>query len=275
MLLARPADLAPRAPWPDMPLVVWPAALALWGPGEMSSKHAHHAMHLMFRREGTLSLRVGTAKADTRAAGILVGPDVSHSVDARGGDVLLLFVEPESQDGVRLHASLTGEVRLFDEAERDTLLASLPREGPLPHAAVGPWMESTLAALAGPSQASPSRMHPRVRKLLRHLRAEPAPDDTSLETLSQVAGLSSGRLMHVFTESTGVPLRPYLLWLKLQRSAGAIAAGRSLGEAAHAAGFSDAAHLTRTFRRMFGTAPSLLQRRSQFVQARARTSEAS
>ena len=34
--------------------------------------------------------------------------------------------------------------------------------------------------------------------------------------------------------------------------------GASLTEAAHLAGFADSAHLSRTFRAMFGVAPSLL-----------------
>jgi AraC-like DNA-binding protein len=35
-------------------------------------------------------------------------------------------------------------------------------------------------------------------------------------------------------------------------------AGRSWTEAAHAAGFADSSHLTRTFRRMFGINPAAL-----------------
>ncbi|AEI64735.1 helix-turn-helix domain-containing protein [Corallococcus macrosporus] len=269
MLLARPPELAPQAPWPDMPLVVWPTALAMWGPGDATTKHAHHAMHLVLRRQGHLSVRAPGMKTAGQAAGVLVGPDVPHALDARGGEVLILFVEPESDDGARLQAALDGPLRLFDGARRDALLADLPPSGALAHEAVGGWMEATLASLSG-TPAAPQRLHPRVRKLLRHLRAAAAPEDTSLEALAQVAGLSPSRLMHTFTESVGVPLRPYLLWLRLQRAAGAIAAGRTLGEAAHAAGFSDAAHLTRTFRRMFGTTPSSLQRRGPRVQARGR-----
>jgi AraC-like DNA-binding protein len=65
--------------------------------------------------------------------------------------------------------------------------------------------------------------------------------------------------MHAFTESVGIPLRPYLAWLKLQRAAAAIVSGSSLAEAAHGAGFADAAHMTRSFKRMFGVKPSELR----------------
>jgi AraC-like DNA-binding protein len=66
--------------------------------------------------------------------------------------------------------------------------------------------------------------------------------------------------MHVFTESVGIPLRPYLLWLRVQRAASALSNGQTVTEAAHLAGFADAPHLTRTFRRTLGTSPRELIR---------------
>ena len=60
--------------------------------------------------------------------------------------------------------------------------------------------------------------------------------------------------------------RRYLLWLRLQDAVRELAAGAPATDAAHAAGFADSAHLSRTFRRMFGITPSDLAR-SQFVQA--------
>ena len=68
--------------------------------------------------------------------------------------------------------------------------------------------------------------------------------------------------MHAFTESVGIPLRPYVRWLRLQRAATAIVTGTPLSLAAAEAGFSDAAHMSRTFKQMFGMTPSALQRRS-------------
>ena len=57
------------------------------------------------------------------------------------------------------------------------------------------------------------RIHPGVGRVLNHHRQElGVSDDFSLKTLARISGLSQSRFMHVFTESTGVPVRPYILW---------------------------------------------------------------
>ena len=81
---------------------------------------------------------------------------------------------------------------------------------------------------------------------------------TSLSHLARIAGLSPSRFMHAFTESTGIPLRPYLRLLRVRRAIAALHAGRTVTESAHRAGFSDAAHLTRSVGRTFGVTPSTL-----------------
>ena len=121
-------------------------------------------------------------------------------------------------------------------------------------------------SLGGDPVIPPPGRHPGVRRVLRHLRQAPPETDTSLAALAEFTGLSPGRFMHAFTETVGIPLRPYLRWLKLERAAAALAGGASLGEAAYGAGFADAAHMSRTFLRMFGVSPSEVRRRSQSVQ---------
>jgi AraC-like DNA-binding protein len=56
-----------------------------------------------------------------------------------------------------------------------------------------------------------------------------------------------------------VGLRPYVLWRRFLRVWELLMGGASLTSAAHAAGFADAAHLTRTSRTMFGFPPSAMQ----------------
>ncbi|MEC7520234.1 MAG: AraC family transcriptional regulator [Myxococcota bacterium] len=262
------------------PLSLWPSRLAVQTPGDASAGHAHHTMHLVLAREGTLTLRGDTLRGDTvRAetvpadrvagahAGVLTPPDVPHALDAEGQIVVLLFIDPESRPGRRLRAGLEG-IRTLSAGERDALLEGLPARPT--SSELDAWARRTLDRLAG--EEAPAPMHPKVRALLEALRELPPDADTSLEALAARVSLSPSRLMHAFTESVGIPLRPYLRWLRVQRAATAIVTGTPLSLAAAEAGFSDAAHMSRTFKQMFGMTPSALQRRaeidSQSVQAR-------
>jgi AraC-like DNA-binding protein len=249
------------APLPlDAPPPLWPPLLATRGPGAASDGHAHHAMHVVLALAGRLRVRVGEGPWRP-AAGVVTPPDVAHAIDGSGVEVLLVFLDPESQAGAALRERLAGEVRLLTRAQADALAAHGDARA-LMAAADGVAFTRVAVALLGgeaAAQAGARRVHPRVRKLLRLLRERPADDDASLVALAAAVGLSPGRLMHTFTESLGIPLRPYLLWLKLQRAAAAIAGGAGLAEAAVAAGFADAAHMSRTFRRMLGMPPSALR----------------
>lgn len=77
--------------------------------------------------------------------------------------------------------------------------------------------------------------------------------------------LSESRFSHLFTEHVRVPVRRYLLWLRLRDALHLLSRGGSLTETAHEAGFADSAHLTRTFRTSLGIAPSELVRESSII----------
>ena len=242
----------------------WPAVLVTWGPGGGSRLHVHHCWHLVVGLDADLRIKT-SAGGRTRCAGaLLTAPDVPHAVDAQGTRIVIVFVEPESDAGDRLMAAHgRGAVRLVrgDKAERLRALLS-PEGADLQDATrVGQAL-----SLSQQSVAPPVGRHPAVRRVLRHLRQAPPDVDGSLAGLAALAGLSTGRFMHAFTATVGIPLRPYLRWMRLERAGAALAAGATLGEAAHGAGFADAAHMTRTFRRMFGVTPSELRRPSQSVQ---------
>lgn len=240
---------------------LWPPLLATRGPGARSSPHQHHAMHLVICQEGELSVRIGAAGRARRAPGVLTAPDVLHAIDAEGSQVLLVFLDPESDVGRSLARVVDGPVRTLSEAERSALLVDA---SPLAimRAQGAAWTERVVGVLGGPVREQPRTIHPRVRKLIRTLAALPPDSDTSLEHLAESVGLSPSRLMHVFSESVGIPLRPYLAWLKIQRAAAAIVSGVPLSAAAQHAGFADSAHMSRAFRRMFGMPPSALRPRS-------------
>lgn len=236
---------------------LWPPLLASRGPGSASAPHAHHGMHLVLARTGALRARLGPRGPWRSAAGVLTAPDALHTIDARGVEVLVVFIDPESEAGAALRPAVAGGLAALDEAQRDALRDAEPPEimGP-----AGPAWVARVVALLGGAPAAPRPFHPRVRKLLRLLAAAPARGAVPVDGLAADVGLSPGRLMHAFEGSLGIPIRAYLLWLKLQRAGAAIGAGTPLGQAALEAGFADAAHMTRTFRRMLGITPSELRR---------------
>lgn len=228
-------------------IVAWPTLVATWGAGGRSERHAHHAMHLLVALSGTLRVDGGAP-----IQGVFVPADEPHAVDGSGACVLTVFVEPESATGRALAERWGPRRRALDALEVAGLVPDDLREPSVER--VSAWLESLI-------ERGPARVHPRVGRVLARLREGPLDrEHISAVALASIAGLSVSRFLHVFKESTGTSLRQYLLWSRLQRSAAHVIAEGSLTDAAHAAGFSDGAHMTRSFRRLFGVVPSELIR---------------
>ena len=242
---------------PNPGALVWPAAMIVWGPGFTTAGHRHHCVQLVMAMQGTLLIRGGSDDPWMTGGAALVRPDATHEVDARNTTVLIGFVDSESELGAALSERIEGDICCISEAQVArwrVALGRMPTE-----ARVERWVRTALL-----HRRRPVRIHPGVSLVIRHLRQKLGiSDDFSLKTLAGISGLSQSRFMHVFTESMGVPLRPYVLWLRLQRACCDLMAGASVTAAAHSAGFSDAAHLTRTFRRMLGMTPSDLALRKR------------
>ena len=243
----------------------WPPVLVTWGPGIESRLHAHHCWHLIVSVDNPMQVREGAGASPASARALVTRPDAPHAVDARGSRVIIVFVDPESEIGERLAQTMgTDALRVPGAAVTSRLRGAL--EGVLRDPESVKESTSSALSLLGAGDARPALRHPAIRRVLRHLRSAPPDVEVSLTALAALARLSPSRFMHAFTDDVGIPLRPYLRWLKLERAASAVARGAGLSEAAHAAGFSDAAHMTRTFRQMLGVTPSQL-RRSQSIQA--------
>lgn len=220
--------------------------------------HAHHAIQVTlslggrFRLEGAGVVHNGEAAA--------VAADAQHRFEAEGL-VALLFIEPESNVGraiTRRHFKNQGLIAI----EHDVLsgcregLAAAHAASKRDDAALIQIGREMVAAL-GPDTAS-DQPDARIQKVIAWA-ARQVDQPVGLSDAVTVSGLSASRLRHLFVEQTGLPFKTYLLWLRLTRAVEGVAAGASLTQAAHEAGFSDSAHLSRTFRRMFGVAPAALR----------------
>ncbi len=221
--------------------------------------HGHHAIQIVFAIEGSVGIQ-GKRGGWRTSSGVIVRPDVVHSYDANGSVAAMLFVDPESTEGVWLRASLREDITLVPTARTAACVEELRRflESPLDSLEIGALVRHCVHGLC--AGAPPSRrLDERVTRVLAAIRRA---DDLrmSIEEASAMAFLSPGRFAHLFKQQVGLPFRRYMLWRKLTRAMLMIGRERTISTAAHAADFADAAHLTRTFYQMFGIPPSVMMR---------------
>jgi AraC family transcriptional regulator len=240
--------------WEGGSLWVFDVPVAADAPSR-NAMHAHHAFQLTFSLGGTFSLHL-----DDRVLagpGALVAPDTPFEAS---GLVGLLFVEPESHAGRSL-------VQLTDGRPAATMGAEQLRDAPtlIKRAFEHPTDRRNALREAGMQICRGIAGHVRGTDLDRRVRlmikwANENLDGTlGVQEAASDIGLSSSRASHLFVEQTGLPFRTYVLWLRLIRAVDAYTGGRSLTEAAHEAGFADSAHLSRTFKRMFGLPAASLE----------------
>lgn len=222
----------------------------------LNDPHAHHAVQVTLRLEGDFEFESG----DRRASGdvVAVAPDALHAFNARGL-FAHIYMEPECRAGRAAASALFADdeplarvtgIPLDDLAAE--LSAAFKRKDDRDLTQLG---RSVIDRLAG--RRSGAEPDARVREILAWVQTR-LDYPVSLADAAQLAGLSKARVRHLFVEQTGLPFKTYLLWLRLMRGLEAFASGASLTDAALGAGFSDSAHFSRTFRRMFGTAAAAL-----------------
>jgi AraC family transcriptional regulator len=226
--------------------------------------HAHHAIQVVIALEGLVSISGGGA-GWRESRGIIVQPDVEHAFDCNGALGVMLFVDPESTEGVWLCSALHQGITDVPPARLDSVVAEFRAfvERPDDAADIAGRVRRCVHGLrSGP--APKRRLDDRVTTVLDTIRSS---DDLriSLDRAAAMACLSPSRFAHLFREQVGLPFSRYMLWRKLTRAMVAITSERTIAAAAHAADFADAAHLTRTFYQMFGMAPSVLMQ-GEFVE---------
>lgn len=230
------------------------------GPGASADRHAHHAIQLVVAFERPFVVDVGSG-ATTRWTAI-VAADAPHEFRAEPGLMALLYLEPAAPGARALQRRLARDCAFIEEAEERLCAVPRPEIETWTSRGALVWFDEVIALLGVPSL--PPIVHPAVKKALAIL--ERSLDDVPrLEELAREVGISDGRLVHLFREQVGLPVRRYVLWLRTKRAAELVARGGSLTEAAHAAGFADGPHLSRTFRAMFGTSPSLVMPFMEFA----------
>lgn len=238
----------------------WDGGAVFLGTAGAIPAHAHQAIQICFLFGGQVRLRTNNEEPWTDYEIAIVPSRQRHAMDgSRVHYGATIFVEPETREGRvlaerYLRDGIANVTRTaVEQALRGLHAAALEQRG---RAAIVEHARRVVHALtqrAEPSAPGDERIARAVKYVNEHLSAP-----LTLKQVAAVAYLSPSRFRHLFAEQTGMGLRQYVLWRRFVSVWEHRMNGASLSTAAHAAGFADSAHLTRTSRRMFGMPPSAL-----------------
>ena len=223
--------------------------------------HSHHAIQITLAVAQPFRIRGAAAEVWHQTPAAIVMPDRPHVFDGCGHTVAMVFVEPETLAGRELVARhRQQDVDPLGDEGLASRLAVLHEvfEARGTQAALVEAAQGIVEHLSARS-TEPHAVDPRIARVLDRIRDRPDAQLT-LALAAAVAHLSPSRFRHLFVAQTGISFRAYLLWARVGLAVARGMAGGSWTDAAQQAGFADSAHLSRTCRRMFGIAPTMLVR---------------
>ena len=229
------------------------------GGGAPIEPHSHYAIQLVLGIPAGLRVQLGRHGEWQACAAALVPSRAVHTIDVNDCEMsAVLFIEPETPEGKALATRLQNGLELLDPDAAAVTAKRLERAWRVEKSydAVQAVCTQLVRDLSGAAPRTPS--DPRVLAAIEYIRQR-VDESVSLPEVAKASNLSPERFRHLFVEETGMPLRTYVLWRRLLHVWTLLMAGETLSTAAHAAGFADSAHLSRTARTMFGLPPSVLQ----------------
>jgi AraC-like DNA-binding protein len=116
-------------------------------------------------------------------------------------------------------------------------------------------VERRLDLLLAPALEDQGFLNPRIQKAVELIRKEPDRNYSQRE-LAAALGLSTSRVLHLFTEQVGVPYRRFRMWKRLMLSFELLNSQDNMTVAALDSGFADATHYSHAFRDTFGVNPA-------------------
>ena len=254
----------------------WSGKVFLWeeqglfiGLAGTAALHESPAIKICISLESNFELRTSETEDRQNYTSAIIPAGTLHAIEGQGSKMAMFLLAPEGKLGQRLipATSENGIAKISDAALKDIrpLLGNF--ETPEINGDEGEAIYREVIEKIAAKNTSENKntfIDPRVSQSIEWIRAG-RENGISVKEIAAGVELSESRFSHLFTEHVRIPIRRYLLWLRLRDALHMLAGTGSLTETAHSAGFADSAHLTRTFRTALGITPSALVKESSLV----------
>ncbi|TGK84947.1 AraC family transcriptional regulator [Leptospira bourretii] len=221
--------------------------------GIVTEPHSHYAVSILVSLGSSFGLRTKSNEV-IKSQGIIIPPNYYHKLEAENAEMLIIQLDPKSDEYKKI--LMEDHPKTIDDETRTKIqIIAEPLFSDALTCDSARTVYNQILSLLG-SETISKKYDNRIEMAIRRIK-EKMPNPVTLSELSEISEISTDRFMHLFKENMGIPLRQYLLWQRLHIAAKLLQGGENLTTASHAAGFSDQAHLSRTFKKMFGVKPSL------------------
>ena len=197
---------------------------------------------------------------------LLIDSNVEHVCRDHGNSISLFF-DPESEEGKAFRQKfISDRVNILPLDNINYIKADFEafRCSPLPDMNRAVLLYNTILHLYVDRDIKLRPTDTRIRQILEMLPTIPD-KKISVKELAAAVYLSETRLIHLFKENMGIPIRRFLLWKRLLDAVKLIQGGETFTMSAIEAGFADYAHFSRTFKGMFGSSVESIFKNDRFV----------
>jgi len=247
--------------------VLWPDLMLFYGAlPKQIALHQHPIIQLIIGLEKPFLKKNKQGNWEPFQS-LLIAPNVTHECDAANQRIFTLTIDPESSLGEFLQETYLQNAdfvqlsnTMLEQFDPQHLQQLLIRED---HRVLRQYLLRFLGPISPPSTETDK--DERIESVKAYLKRHLHERITTQELCEQVF-LSESRLLHLFKQEMGLPIRNYILWLRLTRAIERIMDGENLTRAAHEAVFFDSSHMSRTFVQMLGINPAEIVKNSKFIQ---------
>lgn len=227
---------------------------------EQNHWHQHYALQLSFALDESLKIETENG-IQTSDKAILLSPQLKHRILSQGQHLHLLF-NPAHPIG---HFwSALAQSPLMEVEHKAIELIILCTEKMEYWSIQWEQLNSLLRSYTCFCEDALHNGDLRINQALAYLDKN-RERIVSLEEIAEQVHLSPSRFLHLFKIQTGISYRRAQNWNRLQLALESGMQG-NLTEMAHAAGFSDSAHFSRSFKENFGFSPKEVLKNSHFIQ---------
>lgn len=211
-----------------------------------TSRHNHNALQITLSANSDFTVEFDDTIIQTKS--IIINSNCNHKLIGRNGKQILISIESESDYSKAFQTVL--EKESYKEISFDPKFLSKIEKEIEEEKNLSKTLEKIISHLDIQFNKE-LNIDDRVKKVLSFINTVEEKKIT-IKSLANHVSLSESRLQHLFKSQIGMSIKKFLQWKRLVDGIHIIANGKDFTYAAHEAGFSDSAHMSRTFKEMFG-----------------------